>query len=561
MRTTIKPQVYVEPYGPPARERLARLLAEAKTSDLLAAVTVAVPTQYAGLSLRRSLFGGRGLLNVRFMVVERLAEYLGAPTMAAQGKQPLSPLIELAAIRSIAGEMAGRGPLGRVALHASLHLSLRDTFRDLARLSEADLDGLSQADSLRAQTVEWYRGFRERTPAHYQREELAAAAAEAIRSGSADSALRDMGAIIFFLLHELSPGEEAMVRALGESGWTAMIVGLTGDTEIDQPARNAAAHFAGAFALVKSTEESHAAPKVDGILSACDVKEEVRWVVRRMMHRAREGLPFHRMAALYRQADPYASQLRMELSMAGIPMVGPDPTLLKDTPAGRLLNGLLDIVQEDFSRSAVMQWITEAPVSIGRGGGLASAELPRWEEVSRKAGVVQGIDQWRDRVGRYKAGLQERAESIAKLEESSPSWVRGMEDVVERAGRLVAFVESLAERTPPPNGSQWREFGKWATGLVEDYADKPSQWPAGHQASYERVLQLLADLVELDSVEPATTLSGCRLSRRKESRTPIDGAGSICIDLRTRDLHLVASQTRSPEPRRNNSPIGPSFRI
>jgi RecB family exonuclease len=526
LRIIIKPQVYLEPYGPHARERLARLVAEVKASDPLAPVTVAVPTQYVGLSLRRSLAGGSGLLNVRFMVVARLAEYLGAPAMAAQGKQPLSPLVELAAIRSIAGEMAGHGLLGGVAYHSSLHLSLRYTFQDLARLAYPDLNRLAQTDALRAQTIEWHHRFRERTRPYYHREELATAAAEAIRSGVAETTLRDLGAVIFFLVQELSPAEQAMVRALGESGSGAMVLGLTGESGADQAAQNTATRLSTAFALAPAGEQSPRKPEADGILSASDVREEVRWVVRRIMRLAREGVPFHRMVALYQQVDPYASQLRIELSLAGIPMAGPDPTLLKNTPAGRLLLGLLNIVQGDFSRGAVMQWIAEAPVRTGRGKSLASAELSRWEEVSRKAGVVQGIDQWRDRVGRYKAQLEERAESIAKLEEASPGRVRGLEDMAERAGRLVAFVEGLAERKPPADGSLWREYGKWAVGMVEDYAHEPAQWPAGHQASYERLLNVLEEMAELDSVEPGTTLAGFRQALEEALEAPAGRTGA-----------------------------------
>ncbi|MDP2950116.1 MAG: exodeoxyribonuclease V subunit gamma [Chloroflexota bacterium] len=526
MRAIIKPQIYLDPYGPPARERLAGLVAEAKASDVLVPVTVVVPAQYSGLSLRRAVAGGGGLLNVRFMVVARVAEYLGAPGIAAQGKQPLSPLVELAAIRFIAGEMAGRGLLGGVARHSSLHLSLRGTFQDLARLAEPELNRLAQTDSLRAQTIEWYRRFRERTRPYYHREEIAAAAAEAIRSGVAETTLRDLGAVIFFLVQELSPAEEAMARALGESGCGAMILGLTGESEVDQAVQHASTRLSTAFALAPAGARSPRETEVDGILIASDVREEVRWVVRRMMRLAREGVPFHRMAALYRQVDPYASQLRMELSLAGIPMAGPDPTLLKNTPAGRLLLGLLDIVQGDFSRSTVMQWIAEAPVGSGRGKSLASAELPRWEEVSRKAGVLQGIDQWRDRVGLYKAQLADKAESIARLEETSPSRVRGLEDMAERADRLIAFVEGLAERKPPPDGSRWREFGKWAMGLVEDYAHEPAQWPAGHQASHERLLDVLDEMAELDSVDPGTTLAVFRQALEEALEAPAGRTGA-----------------------------------
>jgi len=127
--------LYLEEYGIPARERLAQLIAEAKGDDLLAPVTIAVPTQYAGISLRRSLSTKNGLVNVRFMVPPRLAEYLGSPELAKQEKTPLSSIMELAAIRHFAKEMHGQGPLGDVAGHPRLHSSLRCTFRDLARLS------------------------------------------------------------------------------------------------------------------------------------------------------------------------------------------------------------------------------------------------------------------------------------------------------------------------------------------------------------------------------------------------------------------------------------------
>ena len=42
-------RLYLEAYGPPALERLASLVDEAKRADVLAPVTVVVPTQYAGL--------------------------------------------------------------------------------------------------------------------------------------------------------------------------------------------------------------------------------------------------------------------------------------------------------------------------------------------------------------------------------------------------------------------------------------------------------------------------------------------------------------------------------
>lgn len=100
------------------------------------------PSPYAGLSLRRVLASAAGVVNVRFIVLPRLAEYLGSPRLVAEGKSPLSSLVEMAAIRETGSGMAGEGPLGAISDQPKLHRSLLNSYRDLDRLTKEQLDSV-----------------------------------------------------------------------------------------------------------------------------------------------------------------------------------------------------------------------------------------------------------------------------------------------------------------------------------------------------------------------------------------------------------------------------------
>ena len=332
-------QVYLEPYGRPARERLQTLVAEAKAGNPFAPVTVVPPNTYSGIGLRRVLAGDGGLLNVGFMALARLAEQLGAPTMASQRRRPLSAASEMAVIRTVAMEVVGKEPLGSVAGHSTLHQSLHAAFKELVRLTEGELDTLAGEGPLRQATVELYRRFRERTTEYYGPEDEAWAAAEAVRSGRGQPALQDVGALVFFLLTRPSPGEMALLTALSDATPCSLVVGRTGEDSIDD-AEGAWWERLGQTSADGSQQSlADLDVRPESIVSAPDAREEVRQAVRDMLQRAEAGVPFHHMAALYRRQDPYAFQLRMELGFAGIPVAGPDPSPLRDSVPGRLLTG------------------------------------------------------------------------------------------------------------------------------------------------------------------------------------------------------------------------------
>ncbi len=497
-------QVYLEPYGRPARERLQALVAEAKAGNLFAPVTVVPPNAYAGIGLRRAMAGDGGLLNVGFMALARLAEQLGAPTMASQRRRPLSAAAEMAVIRTVAVEVVGQKPLGSVAAHTTLHQSLQAAFKELVRLTEAELDLLAGEGSLRQATVELYRRFRERTAEYYGPEDEAWAAAEAVRSGRGQPALQDVGALVFFLLTRPSPGEAALLTTLSNAAPCSLVVGRTGEAGVD----DAEGAWWERFGEASADRSADLDARSESIVSAPDAREEVRQAVRDMLQRAEAGVPFHRMAALYRRQDPYAFQLRMELGFAGIPAAGPDPSPLRESVPGRLLTGMLDVIKEDFSRAALMRWLADAPVWNAASNRSASSELQRWEGLSRQAGVVRGLEQWKERLQGLTASMAQRRQGAEARGDLTEAQARGYVEAIACAERLLALVEQLAQVKPPADGSSWSAFAKWAKDAIDRYGQGKNDWPAQQQDALGRVESALEELGKLEAVEPATNLAG-----------------------------------------------------
>lgn len=496
-------------YGHKVQEELALLIAEAKGDNLLAPVTVVVPTMYAGLSARRSLGRQGGLINVRFMVIPRLAEYLGAPALARQGKSPLTPTMKLVAVRHFANEMANKEPLGPIARHPPLHDYLVNTFNELAMLSEEQLSWLQVKNPVVHQVVEWYHMYRELTRPYYDREELALSAAASVSNGDAESALKDLGFIIFYLITGFSPGELAFVSSLGRRKCCSAIIGLTGEEEVDAENHRLASRLGPILGKATSNvprAESYAA---DHVTIASDSNEEVRWAIRHIAQCAENGIPFHRMALLYRNLTPYGELIKSQLQLAQIPATGTDPVSLRDSAAGKILLYLIDVFESDFARESIMRWIAEAPVHTGKDTELASRETALWEEVSGRAGIIRGAGQWSRRLEHFCAGIKQKLKSEQPHEEDGGVVAASHDQDCATAGmRLKSFVEKLSGSPPPTDGGFWKDYLEWASRMMRQYSHLDT-WPEAQMQSYERVTAVLEELGTLDSIEPSGTNLGC----------------------------------------------------
>ncbi|MDE0196736.1 MAG: PD-(D/E)XK nuclease family protein [Caldilineaceae bacterium] len=504
-----------------AQGRLERLLHEHQAGDPFAPVTVVVPTTYPGLYLRRDI-GRRGLVNVRFMSLPRLAELLGAQSLAAEGRGPLKPAIEFAAVRRAAKEAAGE--LEPFRTHPTFHARLRATFRDLVRAAPNVLAALESLGGISGEIARLFSRYRAFTAAYYDRETLADAAADAVRTGAAATALSALGPVIAYLPRTLTPTEQRLYDALRDAGKCATVQAATGDRVADTILPNNASP--------PSSSMSSLPPA--NLLVAPDTGEEVRSVVRSVAAAAHAGTPFHRMAVLYWQQEPYAALIAEQLAAADIPIAGPSTQRLAATPVGRMLKGIVDLAGSGLPREDVMRWLTSCPVKPSSRGFSPS----RWDAISREAGVVAGIEQWRDRLASYAASQQRT--TTRQDEDLSAGREKELTQSTAEAWALRSFMLRLHDTLNHAQDSRtWTAFVNWAGEIIDLYLDEASL-PFVEQENLDTLTAALQELANLDEVEEDADLDAFRVALDETLNRPAARAGALGEGLLVGPVRIAA---------------------
>ncbi len=523
--TNSVPRLIAERQPGNIKDRLWELIDEAKGSDVLAPVTVVGPSRYANLSLRHEL-GSRGFANVRFIVLPVLSEMLGAPTLAQQGRRPLASFLEGVAVQAT---LAGAtGPLASVSLHPATQTSTRASFRELREAPAEVIDALEQQGEVRSEVVRLFRRFRQETVSQwYDQEDLADAAVESLRARR-PNALDELGLIVFYLPNDVTPAETRLIEALWTENRCAVVLGTTGDANADRPAEEL-------YRTLKCDTQANGSPfrqdipfqLPEGEASlhiAPSAHEELRWVIRQIIAEATERrTPFHRMAILYRAENPYASLIPVELELAGIPLAGPGRDALADTGPGRTLLGLLDLADGTLRRDDVMSWLTGCPISppSGRTPGFNPSY---WDSLSRRAGIVGSIGQWRDSLNRYSRDLERQAERRLAKDEISEGRAGQMRYEATAARNALVFVELLARDLAAPDaGSSWTSHCQWARRLLDTYLSRRLSESDGDAAV--RIEDFLEGLSSADSIHSATDLETFRRTVREQLTAPVGQLG------------------------------------
>jgi ATP-dependent helicase/nuclease subunit B len=498
-------------------------IARAKESSPLAPVTVVVPGNSVGVAVRRLLASGdlgpvskvgSGLIGVNFLTASRLAELLAAPRLAARKRRPVSPPVVAAAVRHVLSTAAGM--FAPVANHPATEEALVAAVWELSDLDDAALD-LLRAQSERArEVVRIHRVAKQRLASGwYDEHDLMRAACDVVRDGG--PLVSELGTLVYHLPQRTTAPVAELLRTISEHMELVVVAALTGAPKAD------AEVIAGIERLGASIEleQAEIIPAVGtAVCSASDADDEVRVIVRGIVDAMREGVPLERMAVVFGNAEPYARLLHDHLELAGIAHNGVSVRTLADSVLGRSLLRLLALAEDDLRREDVCALMAGAPVLDGRGRLVDSAA---WERISRDAGVVAGVSQWKSRLERF---IVTEARRVTSDDDGA---VARAEVERARASGLQRFVERLAADLEGAPAS-WQELATWARGLVKRWIgdeDARATWTPFEREAARRVDAALERLGGLDSVEDNPSLDVFRRSLTIELDSARDQVGRL----------------------------------
>ena len=516
--------VQVTPYGAPALEALCEEVERARheAGHFMAPVTVVVGEYRLAIHTRRAL-ARRGFIGVDCMSLHKLAERLAGEVQAARGRRPASAAVLAAVVRQVL-QTTATGVFGEVRDHLATERALADAHRALRDLEERELATLAKSSARAADVVAVSRQVQRRLAAEgfHDERDLLTEATKLVRSGRLDT-LADLGRVVLYLPQRLNSASLDLLAALGSAlaGFT-VLAGSCGDEQADAPVAAVVRRLAGAEAWRPSAVPVSVPTR---IIAVPDADEEVRTALRGVVEAIRRGVPLERIAVLYGRRDPYARLLADQLKAAELPFSGPSARPLTESVLGRFLLGLLGLSARRYSRSDVMAWLSAAPIRAaldpGEDGRWRPVPVAAWERISRRAGVLDGADEW-DR--RLKAYCANRRSEMDRLGEDS-DWRRAhIERDVATADGLRRFMNDVLARAESASGlATWRLLAQWAERSVRDLVGgaewREGNWPAHERAAAERVEACLERLDGLDRVDPAPDLARFRRALEAELAT------------------------------------------
>ncbi len=475
--------------GEPLVGAVVDVTRQIRTRDPFERIVVVAPSLTSRFYLRRAVTDHvcnddhSGLFNVEFMRIEEVADRIFEATNDGQQKPPMSRLIASEMIYNAASQLTTRGPLTEHANNESTLDAIQRTLQELERLesgAESALDRLAgDANAgLFRQLSEIQRRYSAQSAEFLTRENRAALAAESVGKNPGILAAI-LAKHIIVVSASVPPDAYSRLRDAIDAVPSVLQLRIV-PTEQD----------------IENCDTETPATRFYSTMGAAD---EPRAVIRNIIADARAGIRFGEMAVLYPSND-YASRIKDALDDAGIKNCGPTTRTLADTPVGKFVSLLLEMIAAEFRRDAFTAWTTSAPVVDPSTGDRVPA-VP-WEVASRNAKISRfaGDDRWQRSLNRYANAMRRRATRAERdpdeYDHVDPESMRTMAVAAEH---LVDFISRLSDRADVEDARTWNDWVSWLEVVIADYL-APRSADSSEANGMDRISSELSAVKELDSV-------------------------------------------------------------
>jgi len=252
---------------------------------------------------------------------------------------------------------------------------------------------------------------------------------------------------------------------------------------------------------------------------------EVRALTRRLLREAGRGVPFEDMGVILPRPDRYAPLFADLFERLGIPFQLHPSLPLR---SGRLARSLLLFFRSrGLLRASVMEFLTFAPIPFA--GVLTDDDEPapsRWDQISRDARIVSGLDRWQ-------AGLRTHAreECYAADRERDEERARRRRRRAADADALLRVVEALAADLDRLDGeASWPEWSERLHAVVRRWL-RPLREPDREREAMLRVIDALAGLGRIDVRVTWSEVEAVVEARFESRRLPLEpsAAGPVHV--------------------------------
>ena len=508
-------------------------MAALRAIDPLAPLVVLVPNVLCGLSLRRELARtGTSHANVRFRTVTDYARELAEPVLAERAWRML-PDVMRGPLMKRAVELAGtlryfRRTAHRPGFHRAMWATIHelraagltpkseeakiqrskelksetaDKLHDIFAIWRA-LDVMMQSHKFadRATVIEWLCITPLDLSVHggklvvYGLDDLTAMERQFVSSLMRE---RDVLAYLPFRASDAYIWTEPLYQWYLELGFEAELL----ETDERITVENALMRLqSGIFEEIPSSFILHPSSVRDDsvlVISAPGRDSEVEELMREVVHSPISLASGNESCAiLMRESRDYLPLIREECSRAGITGYIHECRKLVDSPAGRALHALVKLLDGEFRRSDVMEFLLNAPL---RRPDYFPAELPEvpvaeWNHFSMQAMIVAGATAWREHLQRLHTQLTKELERRESELDDPASPIR--QQLVSLAVFQQYMNRLITEVANTCAAKSWKELTERASALFAELVGD------GEEAKLIRTELRRAELLDALGLKP-----------------------------------------------------------